>query len=89
MKTDVRSDPDEFDAAWMTDVLEEAGVARGATVTALDFEGYVGTGQMSRHGRFRLTWSEPAGRPPPTLATFSTAEARTRAPAVKMGGQEN
>jgi hypothetical protein len=36
MNHDVRGDPSALDAAWMTDALEEAGVARGATVNELE-----------------------------------------------------
>ena len=54
MTSDIRVEPEEFDAAWLTAALEEAGVARGATITELEWAGYVGTGQMSRNARFRL-----------------------------------
>src|SRR4051812_6054965 len=78
METDVRGHPDALDAPWMTQALEEAGIARGATVTDLAFTGYVGTGQMSRNGRFRLTWDRPEGRPPSVIGKFPSDDPPTR-----------
>src|SRR5690242_15510793 len=85
MTSDIRVEPEEFDAPWLTGVLDEAGVARGATVTALEWAGYVGTGQMSRNGRFRLTWSDPAGRPATVVAKFPSADRPTRVWAFHTG----
>jgi hypothetical protein len=86
---DIRIDPEEFDAPWMTAVLEEAGVARGARVTALEFDGYVGTGQMSRNGRFRLEWSAPEGRPATVVAKFPSDDPPTRASSFLNGAYSN
>ena len=49
MTFDIPVEPEEFDADWLTSALGAAGVAQGATITALAFDGYVGTGQMSRN----------------------------------------
>ena len=80
--------PDEFDPAWMTAGLEEAGVARGATVTGLEFDGFIGTGQMSRNGRFRLDWSDPAGRPPTVVVKLPSADPPTRSYSFDNGAYE-
>ena len=61
MGDDVRGEPDDIDAIWMTDALQAAGVARGATVTDVSIEAFVGTGQTGRNARLRLTWDDPAG----------------------------
>jgi hypothetical protein len=83
--SDIRIDPEEFDAPWLTGALEDAGVANGATITELEFTGYVGTGQMSRNGRFRLSWSDPDGRPPTVVAKFPSADVPTRSWAFETG----
>jgi hypothetical protein len=84
MTSDIRVEPEEFDAAWLTAALEEAGVARGATITELEWAGYVGTGQMSRNGRFRLAWSDP-DRPATVVAKFPSADLPTRSWAFETG----
>jgi hypothetical protein len=83
--SDIRVEPEEFDAPWLTAALEQAGVARGATITGLEWAGYVGTGQMSRNGRFHLTWSDPAGRPGTVVAKFPSGDLPTRAWAFETG----
>lgn len=70
MLTEVRGDPLALDARWMTGALEEAGVARGATVTELVHDGFIGTGQMGRTARFSLTWDQPEGRPVDVVGKF-------------------
>jgi hypothetical protein len=82
-------EPEEFEPAWLTEALEQAGVARGATITALEFDGYVGTGQMSRNGRFRLTWSEPEGRPASAIVKLPSADPPTRAASFDNGAYAN
>ena len=42
MGSSVVGDPNAIDAEWMTQALEEAGVADGATVTGVEFAGYIG-----------------------------------------------
>lgn len=71
--SDVRGDPMDIDAKWMTAGLEAAGVARGAKVTGLDFRGFIGTGQTGRNARFSLTWDEP-GRPASVVGKFSSGD---------------
>jgi hypothetical protein len=53
MSTSVCGDPSEIDAEWMTQALEERGVARGARITHLGSAGFIGTGQMSRNAAGR------------------------------------
>jgi hypothetical protein len=78
MTADIPVEPEEFDPGWLTAGLEAAGVAQGATVTGLEFTGFIGTGQMSRNGRFRLTWSDPEGRPPTVVVKLPSADPPTR-----------
>jgi hypothetical protein len=85
MDTDVRGEPTALDAAWMTAGLAAAGVARGATVTELEFAGYVGTGQMSRNGRFLLAWDDPNGRPVSVIGKFPSADESTRVGSFESG----
>jgi len=85
VETDIRIDPEEIDAPWLNRQLDQAGVARGATITSLDFAGYVGTGQISRNGRFRLTWSDPVGRPATVIAKLPSADPSARAWAFGTG----
>jgi Phosphotransferase enzyme family len=59
--TDVRGDPAAVDGPWLTAALEAAGIARGATVTSVVLDGFIGTGQTGRNARFLLEWDDPAG----------------------------
>lgn len=52
--TEVRGDPAALDAPWTAQALEEAGVARGATVTGLVSDGFLGTGQMGRTAAYTV-----------------------------------
>ena len=72
-------DPLALDAAWMGEALEAAGVADGATVTDLEFDGFIGTGQMSRNARYRLTWDDPDGRPATVVGKFPSTTTPTSA----------
>ena len=81
----VCGEPSELDAVWMTQALEQAGVARGATVTQLDFAGLVGTGQMARNARFLLEWDQPSGRPASVVGKFPSADATARATGFEQG----
>jgi Phosphotransferase enzyme family len=86
MDTDVRADPRTIDARWMTDALEAAGVARGTSLTSVEFDGFVGTGQMSRNARLRLTWDgEAEGRPSSVVGKFPSDDATARVSAVEAG----
>jgi hypothetical protein len=85
MGFEVRGEPSDIDAGWMTAALERGGVARGATVTELAFTGFVGTGQMSRNGRFALTWDEPEGRPVTVMGKFPSLDETCRTAAFQGG----
>jgi hypothetical protein len=84
MYNDVRGDPSAIDAAWMTDALEEAGVARGANVTHLNCAGFIGTGQMSRNARFHLEWDQPH-RPSSVVGKFPSTDPPTKASSFENG----
>lgn len=81
----MRGTPEGMDAAWMTTVLAAAGVARGATVTGVEFRGYIGTGQTGRNGRFALTWDDPTGRPASVVAKFPSEDPHARTMAFTNG----
>lgn len=85
MLGDARGDPRTLDGPWMTEALESAGVARGATVTAVRFDGFVGTGQMSRNARFTLTWDDAEKRPTTVVGKFPTDDPPTRASSFESG----
>lgn len=85
MKREARGDPTTIDGAWLTEALEEAGVAKGATVTAVHFEGFVGTGQMSRNARLTLEWDRPEGRPGSVIGKFPSDDATVRASSFESG----
>ena len=63
-------DPQEIDARWMTDVMREAGLAGDAVVESVDLEAFIGTGQMGRNARYRLSWSGDVGGPETVVAKF-------------------
>jgi hypothetical protein len=86
---EVRGDPATIDAPWMTDALSRAGVARGATVTDVALEGFIGTGQTGRNARFLLTWDQPAGRPTSVVGKFSSADPAAREAAFGNGTYRN
>jgi hypothetical protein len=79
MSTELRGDPAAIDAVWMTNALEDAGVARGAKVIELHLDGLIGTGQMGRNARYCLTWDEPDGRPASVVGKFPTDDPTGRA----------
>lgn len=74
MGIDIRSAPESMDAAWITGVMESAGVARGARVTDVEFLGYIGTGQTGANGRFAITWDDPTGRPASFVTKFPSRD---------------
>jgi aminoglycoside phosphotransferase (APT) family kinase protein len=82
---EVRGDPATIDAAWMTDALEDAGVAMGATVTSVTLDRFVGTGQMSRNARLSLTWDRPEGRPRTVVGKFPSDDANARMSSFATG----
>ena len=67
------------------EALESAGIAGGASITALEFDGFIGTGQMSRNARYRLTWDDPAGRPATVVGKFPSQDDGTRASSFESG----
>jgi hypothetical protein len=85
MLQDVRGEPDDLDAPWFTEALEEAGIARGAVVTEVEMTGLIGTGQTGRNARFALTWSDPTDRPATLVGKFPSADPGARANAFANG----
>lgn len=79
MDAGVRGDPTAIDAEWLTEALEAAGVAKGATVQEVDYLGLIGTGQAARTARFQLRWDDPAGRPSTVIGKFPSADPTARA----------
>ncbi len=69
----------------MTEALESAGVARGATVTAVGFDGFIGTGQIGRNARLVLEWDEPDGRPASVVGKFPSDDPMARTSAFANG----
>jgi hypothetical protein len=89
MEGSVRGDPRAIDGPWLTEALEAAGVARGAKVTEVRFDGFIGTGQMSRNGRLGLTWDDPRDRPATVVGKFPTDDPATRASSFANGAYFN
>ena len=85
----VRAEPQDIDGAWLTEALEEAGVAQGATVTEVEVEGFIGTGQTGRNARLRLTWDAPDGRPSSLVGKFASADPNASAAAFANGTYKN
>ena len=72
-------------SAWFTAVLERAGLAQGAQVTAVSGRP-IGTGQVGESVRFDLTWSEAPNaaeitRPATLVGKFPSSDATSRATA--------
>ncbi|MEM7093343.1 MAG: phosphotransferase [Actinomycetota bacterium] len=63
-----------LDAEWIGATM---GEALGGVATA-SFDGFIGTGQMSRNARFGLTWSEGEG-PSSVVVKLPSGDAGTRA----------
>jgi hypothetical protein len=78
-------DPLALDAPWFTEALESAGVARGATVIDVEFEGFIGTGQMSRNARYQLTWDQPGGLPATVVGKFPSHDEATKLSSFASG----
>ena len=85
MGIEVRGEPTDLDAAWMTAVLAEAGVADGAQVVDLQFESFIGTGQTGRNARFSLAWDQPEGRPNSVVGKFPSGDENARVSAFGTG----
>jgi hypothetical protein len=71
--------------AWFTEVLERAGLAQGAHVTAVSGRA-IGTGQVGESVRFDLTWSHTSNptettRPSTVVGKFPSSDATSRATA--------
>jgi hypothetical protein len=88
MLGDVPRNPSTIDRKWLTDALELAGVARGATVTLLRTHP-IGTGQVGRIERLSLTWDQPQGRPASLIAKFPSADRIARATGFANGAYAN
>jgi hypothetical protein len=89
MGGDVRGEPADIDGAWMTEALEDAGVARGAKVTDVTVEAFIGTGQTGRNARLLLTWDDPTGRPLTLVGKFPSADVNARAAAFANSTYRN
>jgi len=76
--TEIRSNPDTIDEVWITELLDEAGVADGSRVTDVEFGGWIGTGQTGANARFRLAWDDPSGRPASLVAKFPSQDPKAR-----------
>lgn len=87
--TAVRGEPAHLDAAWMTEALEEAGIARGATVTDVELAGLIGTGQTGRNARLHLSWDQPEDRPSSVVGKFPSGDPAARASAFENGTYHN
>jgi hypothetical protein len=75
---EVRDGPDRVDAAWLTDVLADAGALEGARVVGVRAEP-VGTGQMGLTTRLHLTYDRLApGAPATVVGKFPSADAVSR-----------
>ena len=85
MDIEVRGEPTDLDAAWMTQVLDATGVAEGAQVVDLQFESFIGTGQTGRNARFSLTWDDPDGRPASVVGKFPSGDDNARMSAFTTG----
>jgi hypothetical protein len=88
MKADIRGDPSRIDSEWLTAGLEEAGVARRASIVKLTCTGLIGTGQMSRNARFQLEWDQP-DRPATVVGKFPSADPGTRRASFENGAYLN
>jgi hypothetical protein len=66
----IPTDPTAVDAAWMDLALRD--LAPGARVVGVEFAGYVGTGQMGRNARYRLSWDRPDAGPASVVGKYPT-----------------
>lgn len=82
------TDPTSIDADWLNEALRSSerigraghsGLATGATVTDVRFDGFIGTGQMGRNARYALSWDTPDGRPTSVVGKFPTEDLVGRA----------
>ena len=72
---------EQIDGAWLTEVLQGAGVARGAHITGFTTQS-IGTGQVGDNVRFTLEWSDPADRPQTIVVKLPSANELSRATAA-------
>jgi aminoglycoside phosphotransferase (APT) family kinase protein len=70
-------DPTSIDAAWMQHALASGGVV--GTLTNVEFAGYIGTGQMGRNARYKLTWDNSENKPATIVGKFPTDDPTGRA----------
>ena len=82
---DPRQDPEDVDPEWLTSALEAGGIAKGATITNVCFDGLIGTGQTGRNARFLLNWDDSEGRPASVVGKFASADPSTRDGAFERG----
>lgn len=81
-------DPALVDAAWLTEVLHEAGVAPQARVTSFE-RTVVGTGQMGRNVRFALEWDgDGTDAPTSVVGKFPSDDPKSRATGTAQGAYE-
>ena len=78
--------PEQVHARWLTEVLEQAGVAGGGVVDSVQLEGDIGTGQAARSVRYRLEWDRPDARPSTLVGKFPAADEGARATLAATGG---
>ena len=79
-------DPDEVDAAWLTDVLGASAEATGE-VTSVTAE-RIGAGKVGDNVRFTLTWSPPHSGPATVVGKFPSPDPMSRAAGVSLGNYE-
>ena len=80
MKT--AAQPQDIDAAWMTEALTRGGVLSGQRVTDLSFAG-VGHGMMSDSFRFHLAYdTDDASLPATVIGKFAAADPTSKATAT-------
>ncbi|MEM7342427.1 MAG: phosphotransferase [Actinomycetota bacterium] len=73
-----------LDPGWLAEALANDGVAP----TGVRFDGFIGTGQMSRNARFSVEWPAEAGapaRPATVVVKVPSAEPATRAASFQHG----
>jgi len=86
MGDEERPAPKAIEPDWLTGQLEAAGVARGARVVDVAFDGYIGTGQTGSNARLKLTWDEPQDHHPASLVgKFPSTDPNARAAAFGNG----
>ncbi len=75
---EIRGEPQAIDAPWLTQVMQQAGVAGDASIESIEFVGLIGTGQMGRNARYNLNWNDPEGRPLSVVAKMASDDETAR-----------